>query len=88
MFQHKTHAAITNALSKAPRRVVCDVALDPITGFLTITDRTSKAGSRYYSEEELTSRNGEGFVGEGRTYKHIYFCSDEVPASVRDALSS
>ncbi len=99
MFQHpqtKLHKAIAN-VSKRPSVRIVDVRVDPewsIRGEACIVfqDRGSPY-HRPYTLEEFRARleiygSHEGAVGEGHTYRHVYFCADNVPADIRNALAA
>lgn len=98
MYQHtKTHAAITNAISKRPALVLVDVAIDPewqVRGEACVVfqDRGSPY-KRPYTLEEIREKlalhgNHEGYASEGGAYRHVYFVADNVPADIREALSA
>lgn len=97
MYQHrKIHAAISNAISHRPNLILVDVFIDetmkvrgePCIVFLP-------RGSQYkrpYSLQEIRDKlamhgDHEGAVGEGHSYRHVYFCDETVPADIRDALN-
>lgn len=97
MYQHKPiHKAIQGAISKAPRIVIVDVTVDPewtICGEpCIIFQNRGCAYKRPYTAEDIRETlaihgTHEGFVGEGKTYRHLYFCSDDVPADIRNSLA-
>jgi len=94
--QTKTHAAITNAISKRPPAIIVDVTMQAdfiIKGQDAIVFQTR--GNPYlrpYTLEEIREKlaahgNHEGYASEGRAYVHVYFCDKTVPADIREALA-
>lgn len=97
MYQHtKTHAAIQSAISKRPPVIIVDVTTQAdfiIRGEDAIVFQTrGSAYMRPYTLEEIRKKlaihgNHEGYVSEGRAYRHVYFCDETVPADIREALA-
>ena len=47
---------------------------------------------RPYTLEEIREKlaihvSHEGYVSEGRAYVHVFFCDENVPADIREALA-
>jgi hypothetical protein len=86
---HKSIATIVEHKT----RIISDVTLD--ANMVDITERKPLVkirdrGSdydRHYAQHEIIERNGE-YPEEHICYKHIYFCTNDVPVEVLDALSN